>query len=76
MRLLSLVVTLLLVAFLVYKQMGPNREEPAQVSVDGVKGEIATPVRPEDLPDFQKKLNQRVLDQADDTARQVNEAIQ
>lgn len=73
MRLLSLVVTLLIVALLVYKQFGGKSGESASgVSVNDP--DIKVPERLEDVQDFQKKLNQKVLDQADDTARRINEA--
>jgi hypothetical protein len=73
MRLIVLLLALLIVGFLVYRQIGVIPERSVDVPAAGSGPEAPrVPQRPQDLPAFERQMDQFMQDTADERRRQLD----
>lgn len=74
MRFLSLIITLLIIGVLIYKQLGTESPEPGQAVNSSNSDVPKVPTNPGEVREFEKDINAFVLENAEETAKKIEEA--
>ncbi len=75
MRLISLLLAMLVILFVLYKQLGGSSESRVEHAPSGDSvGVPQVPTRPQDVPAFKDRMDDFMQDAAEERARKIEEA--
>ncbi len=75
MRLISLLLVMLAIMFVVYKQLGGSSESRVERAPNSDSVDVPqVPTRPQDVPAFKERMNDFMQDAAEERAKKMEEA--